>query len=512
MEITNGSTDTFRTIETDVLILGSGAAGCGAAIAARQKGVRALMLDKGKLESSGCLGGGNDHFMAALNSGPETDSTETVVKFFNTPMSGLSPKLIADGWVKVMPAMVDVLLEIGVKFATNPDGSWLRTVGFGQPGNWWINLDNGATLKRRLAKKIRSIGVDVLDHIMVTRLVNGEGRIAGCIGYNVLDGTPYVFRAKKVVLALGNTATRGWNNSSGNPYNVWFSPYNTGGHFVLPFEAGAKLMNIDTQQLATMIPKGFGAPGMNGINSMGGHEINALGERFMGKYDPMWENGLRVNQIGGTYQELVEGKGPPFYMDMTHLSKEDVQHLQYVLMPGDKATYDDYGAQRGLDFATKPMEVEISELCFSGLVKIHDNFETDVPGLYNGCVFFAFSGAMCGGYSAGLNAADACRNTKDLAPMDGEEVQKERERIFKPLKTESGITYVEFEGAIRQVMNYYMGYRRNQRGMELALEKLSFIEEHIDSLRADDYRQLMRANESRELLKMCKITTRASME
>jgi succinate dehydrogenase/fumarate reductase flavoprotein subunit len=512
MEITNGSTDTIRTIETDVLILGSGAAGCGAAIAARQKGLRALLLDKGKLESSGCLGGGNDHFMAVLNSGPETDTTEAAVKFFNTPMAGLSPKLVADGWVKAMRPMVDVLLEIGVKFATNPDGSWLRTIGFGQPGAWWINLENGATLKRRLAKKIRGLGVDVMDHIMVTRLVKGNGRIAGCVGYNVLDGTPYLFRAKTVVLALGNTATRGWTNSSGNPYNVWFSPYNTGGHFVLSFDAGARLMNVDTQQLSTLLPKGFGAPGMNGINSMGGHELNALGERFMGKYDPMWENGLRVNQIGGTYQELVEGKGPPFYMDMRHLSKEDVHHLQYVLMPGDKATYDDYAQQRGLDFATKPLEVEISELEFSGQVRIRDNFETDVPGLFNGCVFFAFSGAMCGGYSAGLNAAEACRQAGELAPVDEEEVQRERERIFKPMNIREGLTYVEFEGAIRQVMNYYMGYRRNQQGMELAVEKLCFIETYLENLRAGDYRQLMRANESVELLKMCKIATRASME
>jgi succinate dehydrogenase/fumarate reductase flavoprotein subunit len=512
MHKNNDSTDGLRTIETDVLVLGSGAAGCGAAIAARQKGLRALLLDKGKLESSGCLGGGNDHFMAVLNSGPENDSTEALVKFYGNPLSGLSPGLIANGWVEAMPAMIDVLLEIGVKFALNPDGSWLRTVGFGQPGNWWINLENGATIKRRLARKIRGIGVDVMDHIMVTRLLKGDGRMAGCIGYNVLDGTFYVFRAKKVVLALGNTATRGWTNSSGNPYNVWFSPYNTGGQFVLPFEAGATLLNVDTQQLATMIPKGFGAPGMNGINSMGGREINALGERFMGKYDPMWENGLRINQISGTYQELVEGKGPPFYMDMTHMDRDDVRHLQYVLMPGDKATYLDYCEQRGIDFATKPLEVEISELCFSGLVQARDDFATDVDGLYNGCVFFAFSGAMCGGYSAGLHAAEACTGTAEFAPIDGEEVQSERERIFRPLSTADGITYVEFEGAIRQVMNYYMGFRRNQKGMELAIEKLSFIEGYTERLKASDFRQLMRANESVELLKMCKIAARASME
>jgi succinate dehydrogenase/fumarate reductase flavoprotein subunit len=507
----NSSTDGMRTVQTDVLILGSGAAGCGAAIAASRKGVKALLLDKGKLESSGCLGGGNDHFMAALNSGPETDTAEAVVKFYNTPLSGLSPKLIADGWVKVMPAMIEVLQEIGLKFVTNKDGSWLRTVGFGQPGNWWINLENGHTVKRRLAKKIRSLGVDVLDHIMVTHLLKGDGRIAGCIGYNVLDGAFYVFRAKKVVLAFGNTATRGWTNSSGNPYNVWFSPYNTGSQFVVPYEAGARLLNIDTQQLATLLPKGFGAPGMNGINSMGGHELNALGERFMGKYDPMWENGLRVNQIGGTYQELVEGKGPPFYMDMTHLNKEEVRYLQDVLMPGDKATYTDYCVQRGIDFAAQPLEVEISEFQFSGLVRVKDNFETDVPGLFNGCVFFAFSGAMCGGYSAGLHAAEDCSKT-DLAPVDQELVMREKERIFRPLQTRTGMIYSEFESAVRQVMNYYMGFRRNQKGMEIALEKLNFLEGCLESLRAEDYRQLMRANESVELLKMCQITTRASME
>ncbi len=356
------------------------------------------------------------------------------------------------------------------------------------------------------------MGVDVLDHVMVTRLLKGDGRIAGCVGINVLDGTFHLFRAKKVVLALGNMGSRAWTNSTGNPYNVWYPPYNTGSHFIMAYEAGARLLNLDTAQLATLIPKGFGAPGMNGINSMGGHELNALGERFMGKYDPMGENGLRVNQIGGTYQELVEGKGPPFHMDMTHLDKEEVRYLQQVLMPGDKATYTDYCEQRGIDFARAPLEVEISELCFSGLVRTRDNFETDVPGLFNGCLFFAFSGAICGGYSAGSHAAEASAATGVLAPVDEEEVQREWARVFRPMHAEKGMSYGEFEGAVRQVMNYYMGYRRNQQGMELGLEKLTFLETYAEKLKAADYRELMRSNESVELIKMCKLATRASME
>ena len=353
--IDNRSID--KALETDVLVLGAGAAGSGAAIAAKQKGAKVTLLDKGKLESSGNLGGGNDHFMAVLHSGPETDTSKALVNFYKGPLSGYTEKLIEEAWVKTMPPVLDILQEVGLEFVKNEDGTWLRTVGFGQPGAWWINIKNGHIVKRLIAKKVRKMGIDVLDHIMVTKLLKGNGKIVGCVGYNVLDGTFYTIRAKKVILALGQVASRGWTSSTWNPYNGWYSPYNTGSHFVLSYEAGVKLLKVDIQQVATLLPKGFGAPGMNGINSMGGHELNALGERFMGKYDPMWENGLRINQISGTYQELIEGKGPPFYMDMRHLNKKDVHHLQYVLMPGDKATYLDYCEQKEIDFAKAPLEV-----------------------------------------------------------------------------------------------------------------------------------------------------------
>ena len=510
--MTSNNQSLAKTIETDVLILGSGAAGCGAAISAREKGVRVLLVDKQKLESSGCAGGGNDHFMAVLNSGAEMDTTQALVDFYKAPIGGLTPKLIEDGWGKAMPVLAQMLEDNGLIFLKNPDGSWLRTVGFGQPGAWWINIENGYMIKRLLAKKVRSMGADVLDHTMITWILVSDGRAAGAVGYNVLDGSFCVIRAKKIILAMGNVATRGWTNSTGNPYNVWFQPYNTGGQFVLGYEAGVKILNLDIMQTATLLPKGYGAPGMNGINSMGGKELNALGERFMGKYDPMWENGKRVNQISGTYQELIEGNGPPFYEDMTHFSPEDVKHLQYVLMPGDKATYNDYTEQRGIDFGKEPLEVEISELAFGGLLKTGDDFQTNVPGIYNGCAFFAFSGAMCGGYSAGGHAAEACLKSGGFAPIDEAVVIGEKKKIFQSMKVEDGISYKEFEGAIRQVLMYYMGYRRNQKGMEVALDRLKFIEESLPRIASRDYHELMRTNESYELIKIAQLTAIASME
>ncbi len=499
-------------METDVIVLGSGAAGCGAALAARSKGARVVLIDKGKLESSGCLGGGHDHFMAVLHSGEENDTTEAVVDFYKSPMHGLTPTLIQEGWVKMMPYALDMLKEVGVDFVKGKDGKLLRTVGFGQPGKWWININNGHIIKRLIAEKVRKAGVDVVDHIMVTKLLKDGERIAGCVGFNVLDGSFRVFRAKKVVMAMGNVALRGWTNSTGNPYNSWFSPYNTGSQFILAYEAGTKILNVDLGGWATLIPKGYGAPGMNGINSMGGRELNALGERFMGKYDPMGENGLRINQIGGTYQELIEGKGPPFYMDMTHFSKEDVHHLQYVLMPGDKETYLDYCQQKGVDFAKNPLEVEISELAFGGILQTKDNMETSLDGLYNACLFFAFSGSLCGGYYAGFRSAEAALGCKSLGKIDEAEVLREKERVLMPMRREKGICYKDVEGPIRQVLNYYAGYRRNQKSLETALESLARIETYLDRIKARNHHELMKANETAELIRMAKLTVRACME
>ena len=230
-------------LETELLILGTGAAGCGAALAARQAGIRTLMVDKGKLESSGCLGGGNDHFIAVLNTDEPQDTIDDLVKAYLKPSSGYSEKQIRD-WGEVMPAMVGFLEGEGVKLLHNPDGSYLRTAGRGEPA-WYINIADGQMIKRLIARKIRSMGADVLDHVMITKLLKKDGRVVGAAGYNVLDGTFYVIRAAGVILALGNSCNRATANSTGNPYNTWHSPFNTGSQFVLAYEAGADIINMD---------------------------------------------------------------------------------------------------------------------------------------------------------------------------------------------------------------------------------------------------------------------------
>lgn len=500
-------------VETDVLVIGSGASGCGAALGARDRGLRVVLMDKGKLESSGCIGGGNDHYMAVLDEPDEShDSVEDLIAFYAKPLNGWTPAMLRQGWYAHMRHFLDILSKAGVCFSKNSDGSLMRTQGFGQPGRWWTHISNGMTIKRAMARIVHNSGVDVLDHIMAVKILVEHGKACGALGWNVRSGEYCIIRAKTVVSAQGRSATRSTSNSTQNAYNVWMYPYNTSAGVVLGYECGAAVTELDTYQRATLLPKGYGCPGMNGINSSGAHELNALGQRFMGKYDPMWENGIRNNQIQGTFQELMDGAGPPFYMDMRHVDKEVVHELQHVLMPGDKATFGDWAACTGTDFQNKLLEVEIGEIIFGGTLAVNDSFETSLPNLFCGSVFLYCSGAMCGGYEAGQQAGLRAAGMEQSGKLDEDMAARVKQELFAPLGRSEGVSYVELEEAVRNVMNYYMGFRRSMAGMARALEKIRFLSTQTQQLHAGSYRELMRCHETREMLVVSELAIQATME
>ena len=500
-----------KSYETEVLVLGSSAAGCGAAIAARRAGAEVLLADKGKLESSGCLGGGNDHFMAVLDE-VEHDGIEDLYGYYATPVSGLTRDHVRNFYDAMKPC-IKILEDAGVELMRTPDGSYMRSVGFGQPGPWWIHINHGYNVKPLLAKYIKGLGVKPLDHFMITHLLKDGNRIAGCMGFDVLKGDFITVRCKTAVLCMGLTAQRVSNNSSHKPFNQWFSPFVTGSQIMLPLEAGASVLNLDISDMATMLPKGWGAPGMNGINNMGGHELNARGERFMGKYDPMLENGLRRNQVMGTFQEMLEGYGPPFFMDMTHFTTEDARHLQYDLMPGDKETYLEYCEARKIDFTKTPLEVEVGERMIGGIVRSDATQETDVENLFNGNIIHSFSGAMCLGYAAGGFAARKAAEV-EMPSLPEDMVERRRAEIYAPLENggKGSVSWSVFEDGIRQVMDYYVGYQRTEGSMEQALKSFETLAAYVPRIAASTVRELMRSHESMELFRLCRCYVQACMQ
>ena len=119
---------------------------------------------------------------------------------------------------------------------------------------------------------------------------------------------------------------------------------------------------------------------------------------------------------------------------------------------------------------------------------------------------------MCGGFEAGRQAAMKAAGMEQAGKIDEDLAAQVKSSIFAPLGNDQELTYQELEEAARNVMMYYMGFRRSMAGMERALEKITFLEEQIPQLHADTLRDLMRCHESCEVLKVCELAIKATME
>ncbi len=489
--------------ETEVLILGAGAAGCLAAIGAREQGAGVIIVDKGSLISCGCTGAGQDHFGAQLNTGPEWDSDESATRYYSSPGWGVSSGLVEKSFTKEVAGMIERMEEWGVHFYRKPDGSYYRSAGLGQP-EWFLMMKNGVDLKKILSKKVLESGAEKQEQVVITRLLLDKGRVTGALGFNRRTGDFLIFRAKAVVLAMGAHQSRWFTNSTNLPYNTWQYPWNTGSQVVLPYEIGAKIKNLEMCVLTTL-PKGFGTPGVNAFSGMGARYLNAKGEGFMTKYHPLGDRAPRGALIWAEFQEVNEGRGPLF-IDCRHIPGKDLDHLIRNLLPVDKPTFKDWLEQKGVDLKKELLEVETGEFSGGGNLHVDMNMESvNIKGLFGLPFSGMLSTAMCGGLVAGKEAGASALRMGETGGQDSGQVSISKERTYRPLRVVKGYLPKEFENKIRQIMEYYAGHRRSIKGLNMALRGLEILEGHMNEIGARNFHELMQAHETGHLLKYCQL-------
>src|SRR5512139_997221 len=211
-------------IHTDLLIIGGGAAGCMAAIGAKEVGdLDVLVLEKAEISRSGDIGAGNDHLLAHLNSGEPWDTDQAMSDYYSKLCQGLVDVRIAERLhLNHIKAIVDKLESYGIEMRDPATGQYIRTQSFGQPGPYYINF-KGKNLKPVLANQVKKRGVKVLNRINVTGLLTNAKKVVGAVGFNVRNGDFCVVRSKATLLTTGD-AVRLWPNASGLPFNTWQSP------------------------------------------------------------------------------------------------------------------------------------------------------------------------------------------------------------------------------------------------------------------------------------------------
>lgn len=147
----------------------------------------------------------------------------------------------------------------------------------------------------------------MLDSVYITRLLVHDGAVFGAYGFDLNDGTRYLIHADAVILAAGGH-TRIWRRTSSR------RDENTGDSFRLAVEAGGRLRD---PELVQFHPSGIIEP-ENAAGTLvseaargeGGILRNALGERFMSRYDPeRMELSTRDRVALASYTEIAEGRG-----------------------------------------------------------------------------------------------------------------------------------------------------------------------------------------------------------
>ncbi|MFZ7104262.1 MAG: FAD-binding protein [Peptococcaceae bacterium] len=511
--------DQVATVETDVVVIGSGSAGSMAALTARKAGVRVALVDKGGIYRSGCGAAGEDHFVAVLEKGEEWDTPEVFLKWYHTLSQGLcNPRVVENSFLRHIKGLVEYLENLGIKMRLDEEkDDYIRTASYSAPGKYWINFD-GIDLPTKIAAESQKAGVDFFPKTAVTDLIVKDGRIAGVAGLDFRNNILYIFKCKAAILCTSGVC-RLYDNHSGLPYNTWNSPYNTGLAQRAAFEAGAELANMEFIGF-NITPKNFGSPGLAGLTGMGAHLVNGQGERIVFKYHPLGEGGPRWALCKAVYTEINEGRGP-IYIDARHLPAKDLEHLLKHLLTVDKKTMQDYLDQKKLDLSKDLFEIEVTggEIPpMSGHVSgilVDENMAATLTGLYaaggSALSLITLSGAMCTGMTAAESAARLAQTISHYAEIDASVLDQIKERVFRPLENKKGLRAQEVEDKIRQINSRYVCIGRTAKGLQTALDDLAVLENYIPQIQADNGHQLMRCLEVQELLQVSKMIARGAL-
>ena len=318
----------IKTITTDVLIIGSGGAGCRAAIEVSNQGKEALIVSKGLTFRSGCTGMAEGGYNAALGLVDPEDSVEAHIKDTLKGGSYLNDPKLVDILINESPDRLHDLEEYGALFDRQESGELNQRPFGGQTyrRTCFQGDRTGHEIMTALKEEIIKRGIKTIDEVMITALIKDDSnnilsKVIGAVGLDLKNNDIIYFQAKAVVLATGG---------SGQLFPVTSNTTQKNGDgFALAWNVGADLIDMEEIQFH---PTGMVYPDSRkgvlvteAVRAEGGRLINSEGERFMGRYDDRMELATRDVVARSIYNEIMEGRGTEHggvYLDVSHLDPD----------------------------------------------------------------------------------------------------------------------------------------------------------------------------------------------
>ncbi len=498
-------------VETDILVVGGGLAGCWAAQRARDFGVRVLLADKGRIGSSGCTTFAEGIIAVKF---PE----ENLAEWLREKVE-LNHFLCDQEWVKVMyEETFPLLMQIdqwgktyGLEvFLKDETGSLLRRKSRGQrPGTSTqvCTLDTKklmAVMRRRIIER----EVDLFERVMVTDLVEWDGRIVGAVGLHTRTGECYFFQSKAVILAAGGCTFKSFYLGHRNL---------TGEAQAMAYHAGAALRNLE-QAMSNTTARVLDIHGMGGLASSG-RFLNRLGDEFMWKYDPVLGNRAMMHTLTQSFaKEFLAGRGP-IYMDLSGVPDENRDFLQNLLPEFFKSF-----ERIGIDPFREKIEwmpAFVGTIAYGGGVHVDLNAESTRKGLFaigdtaasEHCLMFCCSP----GERAARAAFERVKESGAFVEVEKREVVKKAARILAdlvgPIKREKKSDLDEILYDIQTVLiPYDICYIRSEERLQRAMGQLERIKgEKTREIGVSGLRDLIKAIEIRNMVLIAEMILRAAL-
>lgn len=254
-------------VSTDVLIVGSGIAGCHAAINAAKRGANVIAVDKASIKISGSGGTGCDHWHLACTNPACTVPPDEMIKIVDkydygvTSEWGMGPTCYVtcmESWDGLldMEKMGGTIRDVKDEFAGAEfrDEKKKLLFAYDYDGRHAIRIC-GVGYKTLLYDEMKRLGVELYEHIMITSLLTEGGqqgaRVVGATGFSVLTGEFYIFSAKATIVPTGDMANlwtfsleqMGWGSAFHDP--------NGGDAFALAWDAGAEFTMMESSRPAS---------------------------------------------------------------------------------------------------------------------------------------------------------------------------------------------------------------------------------------------------------------------
>ncbi|MFX1388045.1 MAG: FAD-binding protein [Promethearchaeota archaeon] len=467
----------FEIINTDILIIGAGGAGCRAAIAASDSNKDVTIVTKdilGKAHTVMAEGGIN----AALANLDPDDLCEIHANDTCKAGAYLNDQDLVEILSNEAPQRIYDLENFGAVFSRTPDGLIMQRP-FGHQTyrrTCYAGDRTGHEVLSTLTDEIRRRDINIIDEIFVTSLLRDNNRVSGATIVDIRTGYFKVIQALSVVMGTGG---------AGRIYDITTNAHaDVGSGYAMAYKAGVELIDLEQIQFhptgAAIPPAARGRLVTEGVRGEGGILLNKFGERFMKNYNPhSMELAGRDEVARSIATEILQDRGTEngaVYLDISFLPSRIIEDRLPTML-------EDF-LDIGLDIRKEPMEVTPTTHHIMGGLKINTSAGTNLKGLFaagevaggvhggNRLGGNALAAGQVFGKIAGQSAAEyAVKATKPK--LDRDFINKEYQRIIDPIERDGGLNPSTETKSLQKIMWDKVGLFRNEKELK---EALNFID------------------------------------